>query len=161
MNAFAPDTRPALPRDPRRFGIGLIGFGGIAEYAHVPAYRKAGFRLAAVASRSAASLVRARALCGPELVHDNWRTLLELPAVDIADVTVPFDEDRLVIVAEAAARGKHILMQKPLAHSRAAAREMVRLAETAGVKLAVNQNARWCPAYRGARLMPTEAIRHE
>ena len=47
---------------------------------------------------------------------------------------------------------KHLLMQKPMAHSLAAAREMVELAERHGVLLAVNQNARWSPQYRAARL---------
>lgn len=149
--AFHPATLPALPRR-MDLGIGIIGCGGIVEYGHMPAYRQAGFNVVGIASRTKANVEARAAKWGIERVFTDWRRLLDLPDVQIVDITYPFDDERLEIVREAAARGKHILMQKPFAHSMAAANEMIRLAEQAGVLLAVNQNARWCPQYRAARI---------
>jgi predicted dehydrogenase len=146
---FTPDILPAHPASPTH-GIGIIGAGGIVQHGHLPAYRKAGFPVAGIASRTAESVARTADAWGIDARFTDWRALLDLPEVSVVDVTYPFDEERLEIVFEAAARGKHLLMQKPLAHSREAAAEMVRIAAEAGVKLAVNQNARWCPQYRAA-----------
>lgn len=150
MTTFQPDFAMPRLRTPERHGIGVIGAGGIVRYGHLPAYRKAGFRVVGIASRDAD---KARSMAGqwgiPQAFTD-WRQLLDLPEVTVADVTYPFDEERLEIVRAAAERGKHILMQKPMAHSPAAAEEMVRLCREHGVRLAVNQNARWAPAYRAA-----------
>src|SRR5437763_17127056 len=41
------DYKPKLPSDPS-LGIGLIGAGQIVNQAHLPAYRKAGFRVLAI-----------------------------------------------------------------------------------------------------------------
>jgi len=65
-------------------------------------------------------------------------------------VAIP-PEDRLTVVREAAAAGKHILLEKPFAHRYAEAVAMVRAAEAAGVKLAVNQNRRWMAPHWAAR----------
>ena len=151
MAVFQPDISPRQPSH-RDFGIGIIGAGGIIQWGHMPAYRKAGFNVVGIASRTRESAERMAKSWDIPRVFDDWRALLDIPEVQIADVSYPFDEDRLEIVREAAARGKHILVQKPMAHSRAAAREMVETAARHGVRLAVNQNARWAPQYRAARL---------
>lgn len=145
------DTRPALPAN-RDMGIGIIGCGDIARGAHLPAYRKHGLRVTAAASRRRESAAALAAQFGIPTVHADWRDLVADPSVAIVDVTVPHDAERLEVVAAAAATGKHVLMQKPMAHSLEAAQEMVALAAAGGVQLAVNQNARWCPQYRAAHL---------
>ena len=148
---FQPDVRPRLPRS-RELGIGIVGAGGIIRYGHMPAYRQAGFRVVGIASRSEASARRMADEWAIPQAFTDWRRLLDLPGLAVVDVAYPFDEERLAIVRAAAERGKHILMQKPMAHSMAAAREMVAVAHDHGVLLAVNQNARWCPQYRAAEI---------
>jgi len=150
MLTYQPDITPRLPQQ-RDMGIGIIGAGGIITYGHMPGYRKAGLNVVGIASRTEESVARQAAQWAIPWHGTDWRRLLDLPAVQIVDVTYPFDEERLIIVREAAARGKHILMQKPMAHSMETAREMVEIAERYGVLLAVNQNARWAPQYRAAR----------
>jgi predicted dehydrogenase len=49
--------------------------------------------------------------------------------------------------------GKHVLSQKPFALDLPTARELVEAADGNGVKLAVNQNGRWAPAWRIATLL--------
>lgn len=62
-------------------------------------------------------------------------------AFDVAVVATP-SHIRVPAVAELAAAGKHILVEKPFANTVAEAREMVRLADEAGIRLAVDQNFR-------------------
>lgn len=148
---FQTHIQPALPAS-LGHGIGIIGAGGVVNYGHLPAYRKAGFNVVGIATRSEETLHGTMKQWDLTTGFTDWRRLLDLPGLEVVDITYPFDEERLAIVREAAARGKHMLMQKPLAHSPEAAEEMVRIAEEHGVLLAVNQNARWCPQYRAAQL---------
>ena len=41
------DYRPKLPRGIDR-GIGIVGAGGIVQYAHLPAYKQAGFQVVGI-----------------------------------------------------------------------------------------------------------------
>ena len=45
------DYKPKLPRNLNR-GIAIIGAGGIINYAHLPAYKKAGFRVVGITDRN-------------------------------------------------------------------------------------------------------------
>ena len=133
--------RPKLPQR-MDMGIGSIGCGGIVQYAHMPAYRKAGFRSVCVhdINREAAETV-ATANGNPR-IHDSLDELLADPAVDIVDIAVPAWE-QLGIVEKVAAAGKHMLCQKPLAEDFSEAQRIVELAQQAGVKQATNQQMRW------------------
>jgi predicted dehydrogenase len=139
----------AIPTD-RSLGIGIIGAGGIVEHGHMPGYRKFDFRVVGIASRSETSARAAAEKWAIPAVFADWRALVDSPAVDIVDVSYPFDDERREIVEYAAARGKHILMEKPFAHSYENAERLVNIARDHNVLLAVNQNARWAPAYRAA-----------
>jgi len=151
MKAFAPDVGPSLPTSLHR-GIGIIGAGSIVQHGHMPAYRAAGFNVVAIASRRESTVSAAAKKWGIQTSFTDWRRLIDLPEVQVVDVTYPFDEERMAIVEYAAERGKHILMQKPFAHSMENAERMVKIARKHNVLLAVNQNARWCPQYRAARV---------
>jgi predicted dehydrogenase len=139
----------AIPTD-LSMGIGIIGAGGIVEHGHMPGYRKFGFNVAAIASRTESSARAAAVKWAIPAVFADWRALVESPAVQIVDVSYPFDEDRREVVEFAASHGKHILMEKPLAHSFENAARLVQIARENNIVLAVNQNARWAPAYRAA-----------
>ncbi len=141
---YAPKVRPF------RHGIGVVGAGGIVRDAHLPAYKKAGYRVAGVCDVRKEAADAAAARFGVPFSTCDFRQLLDRRDVDVIDVAIP-DEGRLEVIREAAARGKHVLAQKPLAYSLSAAREIVETCEKAGVVLAVNQNARFGPEYRAAR----------
>lgn len=151
MSRFQPDISPAMP-DSKHWGIGLIGAGGVVFHGHMPAYRKYGFNIIGVASRTRATAERLATHYSIPQIYADWRELVNDPSVHVLDISYPFDEDRLEIVEYAAPRGKHFLIQKPLAHSMENARRLVDIASQHGVTLAVNQNARWCPQYRAAFL---------
>ena len=134
----------------RHLGIGIIGCGGIVSGAHLPAYRAAGLHVVAVHD---VDLERARAVATAfevGTVAESVEALIGVPGVDIVDIAVPpwVQPD---IVPVAAAAGKHLLCQKPLALDYETAVFEVEAAEAAGVLLAVNHQMRWDPGIAASR----------
>ena len=68
-------------------------------------------------------------------------------APDVVDVATP-PATHPEIVQAAAARGAHVLCQKPFAESLDEADRMIATCEKAGVRLMVNENLRWSRTYR-------------
>ena len=81
---------------------------------------------------------------------DDLDELIDHPAVDAVDIATAVETHRDYAL-RAAASGKHVLCQKPLAPSFAEAVATVRGCEAAGIRLMVNENWRWRPWYRAAR----------
>ncbi|WP_298461033.1 Gfo/Idh/MocA family protein [uncultured Cellulomonas sp.] len=148
-----PDHRPRLPD--HRPGVGLIGAGAIARSAHLPAYAAWGVPVVAVASRRPAD---ARALAGRfgvPVVHDDVAALLADPRVELVDLATG-PAGRLDLVEAAVGAGKHVLAQKPLLVDPTELPRLSRVLDDAarrGVRVAVNQNGRWAPAWRLATLL--------
>ncbi|WP_308639585.1 Gfo/Idh/MocA family protein [Paenibacillus silvisoli] len=140
------------------YGIGIIGTGGIVNHVHLPAYRKAGLNVVAVTDIDRQAAERTADKFGIGHVFSSVHELVAADGIDIVDIAIP-PQGRLEIVEAAAKAGKHILIQKPFAHNREEAERMVRIAQDAGVKLMVNQNARYAPFYRKTKeLIETGAI---
>ncbi|MGE0314349.1 MAG: Gfo/Idh/MocA family protein [Lautropia sp.] len=122
-------------------GVGLIGAGFIADF-HLAGLKAAGGgaprRIAARATP--ASRVRAAALAQrhaiPE-VDTDWRRMLEDRDVDAVIIVTP-DHTHEEIAVAAAAAGKSILLQKPMAGSVDACRRILDAAARAGVDLQVS-----------------------
>ena len=139
------DYRPPSPRQYRP-RIGLIGAGGISEY-HLRAYQKRGWDVVAIADRTLAKAqARADAFAPGALVTTDFKTLLEHPEIDVIDAT-PHPKDRLAIMEAALLNGKHVLSQKPFVDDPADGERLIQLAESKGLKLAVNHNGRWAPHF--------------
>lgn len=134
---------PPIPQSyhPR---IALIGSGGIAS-AHLDAYRKAGFDVAAICNRtlSKAEALRAEFFPGA-VVTSNFDDLLKDTSIAVFDIT-PHPDVRFGMIEMALAAGKHVLSQKPFVTDLDSGEELVKLARDNGVRLAINQNGRWAP----------------
>ena len=146
---FEPDWR--IPTGGgRELGIGIVGAGGIVQYGHLPAYRAADLRVVAITDLDLDKARDVAARFGIPTVAASAEELVRTPGVDIVDIAVmPWDQPAIVELATAARR--HVLCQKPFALDVESARGMVRAAESAGVKLAVNQQMRWEPGIAAAR----------
>lgn len=145
------DYRPRLPRT-RQNGIAIIGAGGIVNYAHLPAYRKAGFPVIGITDldpEKARATARTHQI--PH-VFDSVADLLRHPEVSVVDIAV-YPDRQPELVRQAAAAGKHMLCQKPLATNFQEAAGIVACARDAGVQLAVNQQMRWDAGMRYASLL--------
>ncbi|MCA9925490.1 MAG: Gfo/Idh/MocA family oxidoreductase [Anaerolineales bacterium] len=73
-----------------------------------------------------------------------------LPNVDVVDICTPTHRHHEMAL-QAAAAGKHIICEKPLARTLAQAREMMAACDAAGVKLLVAHVVRFFPEYALAR----------
>ena len=152
VRIVAPDLpyRPPIPRDAAALPIGLIGCGGITQ-SHLAAYRAAGFRVVALASRSRERAEARRAEFFPGAkIHEDWRELLARDDVRVVDVAT-HAAVRPPIVEAALRAGKHVLSQKPFALDLEAGGRLVRLADELRLRLAVNQNGRWAPHFAWIR----------
>ncbi|MFJ4998961.1 Gfo/Idh/MocA family protein [Microbacterium sp. NPDC088619] len=155
MNGI-PDHRPRFPE--RRRAIGIIGAGAIARSAHLPAYRTWGLPVVAVASRTRAAAEALAADFEVGTVHASVDALLADPRVEVVDLATG-PTGRVELIAAAVAAGKHVLAQKPLISDPADLPRLLEVladARSRGIRVAVNQNARWAPAWRLASLLIRE-----
>jgi len=80
----------------------------------------------------------------------DWRSVVQRKDIDVVDISTPGHLHHPIALAAAAA-GKHIICEKPLANSLEEAKEMVRAVEKAGVMHMVNFSYRHVPAIAWAR----------
>lgn len=132
--------------------MGLVGPGFVGVH-HVDAVRRLGFvDVVAIAASSEASARRkADALYVPK-AYGSFAALAADPDVDVVHNTTPNHLHDAVIGAALANR-KHVVSDKPLATSAAAARRLCDAAAAAGVVNAVTFNYRGNPMVQQARAM--------
>ena len=126
-------------------GMGLVGAGGFGTFCLQAFAEMREVSVVAVADRD---LERAAAIAPPgAAVYGDLATLLADPAVDIVHIATP-PAQHGAQARQAAEAGKHLFVEKPLAISLDEARNVVRAARRAGVKLSVNYVLRWHPLHQ-------------
>ena len=120
--------------------VGLLGTGAIADK-HAQAYRNIGFELAACSNRTERRGREFAARWGAEFIA-GYQDLCRYPGLDFIDVCT-FPDFHLEPVQECASMARPVMLQKPLATNLDAARQMIRLAAGAGIKLAVMSQHRF------------------
>lgn len=149
------EYRPAPP-DKHDYPIGLLGCGGIARHAHLPAYRQFGYRVVAACDLVEESVHAVQRDYGVDFVTTRVDEFLARGRMQIIDLAVHANQ-RLALIericADKPAGLLGILSQKPLAMSVADAERMVELCEQAGILFMVNQQARWAPPHRAMKLL--------
>ena len=83
-------------------------------------------------------------------VFSSYQQLLDTREVEAVLMSTPHHVHKSMTVA-AAAKGKHVLVEKPLATTMADADEMIAACKAAGVALAVNYSFRYLPKIQKAR----------
>jgi len=153
LNLDLEHTAPLPLRSDYR--IGAIGAGFIMRDVQLPAYRSAGFHVAALASRTSAIAREVADLRGVPKVYDSIDELLRDDSIDIFDIAVPPDRQVEIVreLVRIGAQPKGILAQKPLATDLEGARELVKLCADRGIVLAVNQNMRFDQSIRALRAL--------
>ncbi|WP_442484419.1 Gfo/Idh/MocA family protein [Aeoliella sp. SH292] len=142
--------------------IGLIGCGFMGR-AHSNAYnRVANFfdlplvpELKAVCSRNPADTQKFAETWGYETFETDWRALVARTDIDLVDICVP-NNLHYEIATAAAAAGKMILCEKPLAMNVEEGEAMCRAVEVAGVANMVWYNYRRVPAVMLAKQLIDE-----
>lgn len=132
--------------------IGMVGYDFMGK-AHSHAFRDVTLffdvplrpQLVAICGRNEERVRAAAERYGFAGYETSWETLVARDDVDLVAICSPGDTHYPIALA-AAAHGKHVLCEKPLANSLAQAREMYRAVEQAGVKHMVSWNLRRTPA---------------
>src|SRR5947207_11518760 len=142
--------------------VGMIGYGFMGR-AHSNAYKQVGQffpsdRRVVLKAACARDAAKARAFAdqwGYESTETDWRKLVARKDIDVVDICTPNNLHKEIALA-AAANGKAILCEKPLAMNTAEGREMVAAVEKAGVANMVWYNYRRVPAVTLAKLLIDE-----
>jgi predicted dehydrogenase len=140
-------------------GVGIIGTGFMGK-AHAYAYHMAPaifpdaprIIMQAVADVNEEAAKKATKQFGFRSCYGDWKKLIADPAVHIVSITTPNTHHKEMALAAAAA-GKHIHCEKPLAPTSAEAEAMMKAAEKAGVKTQVGFNYIKNPVLKLARDM--------
>jgi predicted dehydrogenase len=138
-----------------QIGVGMLGYGFMAR-AHCNAWRTIpytfwpdGLRpsLVAIAGRTEEAVRDAATRYGFAEYSTDWRDIVAHGDVQVFD-NVGTDDVHVEPVLAAIAAGKHVVCEKPLAHSGEESARMWRAAEKAGVKHLTCFNYRFMPAVR-------------
>ena len=144
--------------DARTLGIGMVGAGTMAG-AHSlalsmlpPLYPDLPLRprLVAVADVNERLASRLAERYTYARVEPDWRSLVEAPDVDLVVTCLPPSYNREVVLGAAAA-GKHVVSEKPLATDAETGAELLAACRRAGVFHGLGAAYRWTPALRAIR----------
>jgi predicted dehydrogenase len=127
-------------------GVG-IGAGYFATFQYEAWTRIPEVEIVALYNRTE---TRGRALMGQYGIprfYADWKEMLDRERPDFVDIITP-PETHEEMCAFAAARGIHMICQKPLAPTGETSRRIVDHAAAAGVRFMVHENFRWQPSYR-------------
>ena len=114
--------------------IGLVGTGAIS-HKHAESYSAIGYNLVACSNRGRQKGEQFASRYGCDFEPD-WAALCARDDIDIVDVCT-FPDSHLEICRIAAAQGKHVLLQKPMALTVEDCRTMISQCAEAGVRLGV------------------------
>jgi predicted dehydrogenase len=140
-------------------GVAILGAGVVGEMRARTVVRHPGLRLRGVAdvdperARRVASLAAGAA--GEVAVSADYGDLLEAARVDVVIVSSPVHLHEEMAVA-ALARGKDVLVEKPLSNSVESCRRILEAAAAARRTLAVGFNHRYYPSFRFLRQLVDE-----
>ena len=125
--------------------VGLVGTGGISNR-HMTAYLAHPDR---VHLTTVCDIVESRAQeyakkAGVDTIYLDFEAMLREADIDAVDICTSHDMHAPLAVAAAQA-GKHVLVEKAMAHTLQGCRDMIEAADTSGVTLMVAQHLRYSP----------------
>ncbi|MFG3225343.1 Gfo/Idh/MocA family protein [Kitasatospora sp. NPDC048194] len=181
MTTLSPTEAPARSLDQPtpwsrphpRTRIGIAGAGGVASFAHIPAYGQLGLVPVALFDVSPAALDRAVAAlaatapgataAAPARFTSAEQFAAALPGLglDVLDVALPSPahHDFVALLLDVCgSQCPPLLVQKPLDQDAASARALADRAAALGVPMAVNLNGRWVPPFRKAAELLAQGV---
>lgn len=134
-------------------GVALIGSGRMgAFHAETLALRLPQARLAAVVDPAPGAAERLAGALGADRAYTDVTQLWEDPAVEAVVIAAPA-RSHADLVSAAAAAGRHVFCEKPMAVTLADADRAIDAARAAGVVLQVGFNRRFAADWRAARVL--------
>ncbi|MDR6549269.1 Gfo/Idh/MocA family oxidoreductase [Paenibacillus qinlingensis] len=129
----------------RKYRIGIIGCGGIANGKHLPSLSKlANVELVAFCDIVQERAATAAAKYGIEgaTVCEDYKEILQDATIDIVHVLTPNISHAEISIAALEA-GKHVMCEKPMAKTAEDAKRMLETAKRTGKKLTIGYNNRF------------------
>jgi len=126
--------------------VGLIGCGNIGAGGHLPAYAHIPEAELVAVCDAVEELAHAAAERSGATAYTDYRQLLEQEDVEMVDICVPTYLHAQAAIAAIKA-GKHVLCEKPIAHTLEAADAMIEAAQANGAKLMIGQVRRFDHRY--------------
>ncbi len=160
LRDLLPGRRSTGDRDGSRFGYAVVGLGHIAGY-FLEALRDS--RTCAVTALVSGNPAKARSLAKKYRVpltpgYDEFDSLRDQPQVDAVYLALPVSM-HLEFTQRAAAAGKHVLCEKPMASTVEEARAMIDACRSAGVELSIAYRCPYTLVHGRARyLVSTGAL---
>ncbi|HUI43594.1 MAG TPA: Gfo/Idh/MocA family oxidoreductase [Terriglobia bacterium] len=144
--------------------VAILGYKFMGR-AHSNAYRQVSRffpgkltpRLKVICGRDREAAEAAARQLGWEEVETDWRKVVARKDIDVVDISTPGHLHHEQALAAAAA-GKHIICEKPLANTLSEAKEMLRAVQKAGVKHMLMHNYRKLPAVTFARKLIEDGL---
>ncbi len=130
-------------------GIGIIGAGSFGEK-HATAIAETSGATLVAASRRNSKELRKFTLRNKIHGYSNYHELLQNPDVDAVIIATPH-QDHARIAMDAAASGKHILLEKPMATSLADCNRIIDSAKAARVTLMIGHTMQFMRSSRVAK----------
>ena len=132
-------------------GVGIIGLGGWAKYAHIPTLQSLPeFEIVAVSSRKKETAEEYAATFSIRHAFGDEQALITHPDVDLVVILAPGPEHGRLARAAIAA-GKDVYCEWPLSTNTAESEGLLALAEARGVRHVVGLQRRFAPSARYTR----------
>jgi len=147
MVLAAPGNRDVLSGSRNRLRLGVIGFGYWGPNLARNISERTDMELIGIADTSASRLAVARQAYPWVRLSESAADLLRAPDIDAIVIATP-PEAHCELAVEALERGKHVLVEKPLATSSADSLRMIEAAERCGRTLLVDHTFLFTPAVR-------------
>jgi UDP-N-acetylglucosamine 3-dehydrogenase len=125
----------------KKTNIGIIGLGGIGKTHLMNCLKIENIQLTAVADISKSSLNRAKNL-GVQNIYQDYNELLKNPDVEAVIIALP-NHLHAVSAQAAAEKGKHILLEKPIARNTVEGKTILAAAQSHNVKLMIGHPDRF------------------
>ena len=149
------DYKPVMPTNP--YPIMIIGAGGIVADAHLPAYKKAGFRVIGITNRTRARADDLAERFGIPRVYDDVReAVANVPPDTVYDLTIM--PDQFVESLEQLPNGAAVLIQKPMGDYFRQSKEILEVCRKKKLVAAINFQLRFAPYVSAARNMIKEGL---
>lgn len=148
-----------MATDQRTYGVGVVGAGWVSGE-HIKAYAtNENARMVGIYSRTAERATAKLKECGVEgITYNSFEALLADPDIDIVSICSPPPVHAEQVIAAAAA-GKHVVIEKPVAMNIEDVRRMRKAVQEAGVSTVVSFVLRWNPMFETTKqLLEDDAV---
>ena len=142
----------------KKVRVGLIGLGSIS-FTHEAGYSEAGetCEIVALCDINEEEVNSRIGMYAGAKGYTRYQDLLDDPAVDMVDITVPH-ELHYETAKAALERGKHVLVEKPITVKSEHGAELITLAKKKGLKFSVAENTHFVTAYLKAEEILKQGI---